>query len=178
MGADTPYVGEIHLFAGNFAPVGWALCNGQLIGIVSNTALFSLLGTTYGGNGMTNFALPDLRSRVPLHRGQGPGLSQYDQGQIGGVESVTLSALQLSSHSHAINISGANGTTTNPQNASYATSSTGAKQYSSPGNAGATVGMAPGMLAPTGGGGTHNNIQPTLALTYIIATQGVFPSRP
>jgi microcystin-dependent protein len=178
MGADSPFLGEIHMFAGNFPPVGWAFCDGQLLPISQNTALFSLLGTTYGGNGISTFALPDLRGRVPLHRGQGPGLSPYSEGQSGGQETVALLASQMPSHTHLLNVSGAPGTTANPQNAAWAASSTGAKQYSTTGNAGTTAVMAPGMLAPNGSGLPHNNMQPSLVLSYIIALQGVFPSRP
>ena len=99
----SPFIGQITLFAGNFAPRGWAFCNGQLLSIAQNTALFSILGTTYGGNGQTTFALPDLRGRVPVHAGQGPGLSNYDLGQQGGAESVTLTTAQMPAHTHPAN---------------------------------------------------------------------------
>src|SRR5688572_5350285 len=99
---SEPFIGEIIMFAGNFAPRGWAFCSGQLLSIAQNTALFSILGTTYGGNGQTTFALPDLRGRCPVHQGQGPGLSNYSLGQVGGTESVTLIASQLPPHSHTV----------------------------------------------------------------------------
>ena len=161
----SPFIAEIILFAGNFAPRGWAFCNGQLLSISQNTALFSLLGTTYGGNGQTTFALPDLRSRVPVHPGQGPGLSSYQLGQSGGAETVTLGVNQLPAHTHAA---------TSPPVDTAATSNR------------PTSGMAPargGAYAPgpsvgsTGGSQPHTNLQPHLALNYIIATQGIFPSR-
>src|SRR5215213_5859350 len=110
-----PYIGEIRMFAGNFAPRGWALCNGQLLSISQNTALFSLLGTMYGGNGQTTFALPDLRGRVPLHFGQGPGLSNYVEGEVGGTETVTLTTGEMPSHNHGANGNQAPGNSPSPQ---------------------------------------------------------------
>jgi microcystin-dependent protein len=177
MGSDA-FLGEINLFAGNFAPVGWAMCDGTILSISSNTALFSLLGTTYGGNGTTTFALPDMRGRAPVHFGQGPGLGSRPQGSMAGVESATLNAAQMPGHNHLIGCSGTPGTTNNPNGQMWSASSVGAKNYATPGNTGPLTTMAPGALASTGGGGPHNNMQPSLTLNYIIAVQGVYPSRP
>ncbi len=163
-----PFLGSILLFAGNFAPSGWAMCNGQILPISQNTALFSILGTTYGGNGQTTFALPDLRSRVPVGFGQGVGLSPYSEGQTGGVESITLTTNQIPGHQHLQPASNADEGTNRPNSAVpakggvYATASDGS------------------ALAPTssaGGGQAHENRQPFLAMNYIIALEGIFPSR-
>jgi microcystin-dependent protein len=178
MGAVSPFVGEIHMFAGNFAPTGYAFCNGQVLPISQNTALFSLLGTTYGGNGVSTFALPDLRGRTPLNFGQGPGLTPYSEGETGGAESVTLTQSLVPPHTHNVSVSNAAGTTANPQNATWAAGSAGSRQFATPANAGATVPMAATMLGAVGGSGPHNNMQPSLAINFIIALQGVFPSRP
>ncbi|HMN39838.1 MAG TPA: tail fiber protein [Phycisphaerales bacterium] len=178
MGAADPFLGEIHLFAGNFAPAGWAFCDGQVMSIAQNTALFSLLGTAYGGNGINTFALPDLRGRAPMHFGQGPGLSQRFLGQSGGVEAVTLSPAQVPSHTHSLAVSQTPGSTGNPSGQTWAASAAGVKNYATPGNGGPTTTMGAGMLAPVGGGGPHTNMQPSLVLSYIIAIQGVYPSRP
>lgn len=178
MGAQTPFVGEIHMFAGNFAPVGWAFCDGALIPITQNTALFSLLGTTYGGNGTSNFALPDLRGRAPLHNGQGPGLSSYSQGQTGGSENIALTAAQMPAHTHNLAASSAAGTSASPIGQTWAAGASGTKQYSTPANAGTTVPMNTAMLANSGSNTPHNNMQPSLAINYIIALQGIFPARP
>jgi len=171
----SPYLGEIKIFAGNFAPTGWALCNGQVLSISQNTALFSLLGTFYGGNGTSTFALPDFRSRAPVHQGQGPGLSQYALGKTDGVENVTLLSNQMPVHNHAANASSGAGTVVAASGAFWATdgASRGGKLYAATG--GATMGA--GAIGQTGGGLTHNNIQPYLALNFIIAMVGVFPSR-
>lgn len=175
-----PFVGEIRMFAGTFAPNGWALCEGQLVPISQNTALFSLLGTSYGGDGKSTFALPDLRDASPVHHGQGPGRSQYDLGQSGGSQSVTLVPSELPSHSHAVMAvdAGTLGTTGNPSAGTWATARQGRvteKLYSS---SPATQTMSPTALAVTGGGQPHNNMAPYLAITFIIALQGVFPQRP
>src|SRR3954464_2189508 len=119
-----PFIGQIMLFAGNFAPRGWAFCEGQLLSIAQNTALFSILGTTYGGNGQTTFALPDLRGRVPIHPGQGPGLSPYALGQVGGSESVTLTSKQITGHKHLAQCLNAAGSSTGPSGAVWAGSTT------------------------------------------------------
>ena len=165
---SEPFLGEIILFAGNFAPRGWAFCNGQILSIAQNTALFSILGTTYGGNGVTTFALPDLRGRVPVHPGQGPGLSQYDLGQVGGSETVTLSVNELPQHTHRQPATNAEQTTNRPNGALPARGGVyGAVSDDS----------LLGPTTPAGGNQPHNNIQPYLALNYIIALEGIFPSR-
>jgi microcystin-dependent protein len=171
----TPFIGEITLFAGNFAPRGWAFCNGQLLPISQNTALFSILGTTYGGNGQTTFALPDLRGRVPIHAGQGPGLSNYTLGQVGGAENVTLQTSQLPAHSHAVNAVAGGGNQASPVGNLPAIESTGtSKDYS---NAAATGAMNAGMIGNAGQGQPVPVIQPYECVNYIIALQGIFPSR-
>jgi microcystin-dependent protein len=173
---SSPFVAEIRMFAGNFAPRGWALCNGQLLPISQNTALFSLIGTFYGGNGTSTFALPDLRSRVPIDQGQGVGLSPYVIGQNGGVENVTLLTNQLPQHSHALNaFNGAGNQVAATGNYwADAAASRGEKVYAS-----TTDGtqMSPSALSAVGGNQPHNNIQPFLAVNFIIALVGIYPSR-
>jgi microcystin-dependent protein len=172
---SEPFLAEIRIFPYNFAPRGWALCQGQLQAISQNTALFSLLGTTYGGNGITTFGLPDLRGRVPVHVGQGPGLSPYDLGQQGGTETVTLSTSQIAPHPHPANCLNANGNQPQPNNAVWATDLGGNPQYGTTKAAGT---MAPNIIGPSGGGQAHNNIQPYQTLNYCIALAGIFPQRP
>ena len=167
---SEPNIGEILLVPYNFAPHGWALCQGQLLSISQNTALFSLLGTTYGGDGRVNFALPDLRGRSPIGFGQGPGLQNYEIGQIGGEETVTLTVNQIPSHSHTAFGSANTATTASPSGAIWATE-TRLKIYSSVGG----TAMAPS--SSTGGGQPHDNMSPYLTLNYVIALQGIFPSR-
>ena len=168
------YIGEIRLFPYNFAPRSWAFCNGQILSIAQNTALFSLLGTTYGGNGQTTFALPDLRSRVPVHSGQGPGLSNYDLGQSGGDEAVTLGAAELPNHTHLVTAHNNNGAYARPEGRVPGRLSGGTTGYAAAGN-GAV--MSPATINPTGGGQPHTNVQPYLTLNYYIALEGIFPSR-
>lgn len=165
---SNPFLGSIILFGGNFAPRGWAFCNGQLLAISQNTALFSLLGTTYGGNGQTTFALPDLRSRVPVHQGQGPGLSQYDLGQVGGVEAVTLIATEMPPHAHSQPATNAEQTTNRPNAALPARGGVYASE---------SDGSALHATSTVGGGQPHTNVQPYLTLNYIIALEGIYPSR-
>jgi len=174
---SEPFIGEIKMFAGNFAPRGYAFCNGQLLSIAQNTALFSLLGTTYGGNGQTTFALPDLRGRVPLHAGQGPGLSSYALGQQSGVESVSLLQTQIPAHTHSVNASsaGPSPALASPTGNVLAAAARGAPPIFSPAAPNTT--MRADMIAPTGGSQPHTNIQPILAINFIIALQGIFPSR-
>ena len=171
-----PFLGEIALVPYTFAPKGWAFCDGQILSIAQNTALFALLGTTFGGNGQTTFALPDLRGRAPLHVGgsQGPGLSAYFLGQSGGVEGVTLLASQMPTHSHGVNADGGNGTSDSPSNAIMGKNASGVPQYS--GNAPTTT-MAAAAIANAGGSQPHENRPPFLAMNYIIAMQGIFPSQ-
>jgi len=174
-----PFLGQIILFGGNFAPQGWALCQGQLLSIPEYTALFSILGTTYGGNGTTNFALPDLRGRVPIAFGQGAGLQNYNLGEMIGSETVALTTNQIPSHSHSVNANKAHGNAASPADAYLAETVVGdgteGKTYSSTLSAPAKLNS--GSVQPTGGSQPHNNIQPVLGLNYIIALQGIYPSR-
>jgi len=172
-----PWIGEIALVPYNFAPRGWAFCDGQLLPINQNTALFSLLGTQFGGNGQTTFALPDLRGRVPLHvggSGAGPGLSAYSVGEMGGVENITLIASQMPTHNHLVNASSANGTSDSPSNNIMGKNASGVPQY---GTGAPNAAMAAGAIANTGGNQPHENRPPFLGLNYIIALEGIFPSR-
>jgi microcystin-dependent protein len=165
-----PFVAEIRIYPFTFAPTGWAFCDGQLLPLSQNTALFSLLGTTYGGNGKTNFALPDLQGRVPLHPGQGPGLSLYDLGQTGGVETVTLLESEIPAHSHTLRGSNALADTPVPTNNTLARFRGGYQSTLT-----GLVPMSPGALPPAGGDQPHNNLMPYLTLSFCIALQGVFP---
>ena len=178
------YVGEIRMFGFNFAPVGWAFCNGGTLPISSNTALFALLGTTYGGNGTTTFGLPDLRGRFPMHFGQGTGLSNRIQGEFGGGETTTLGITHLPAHSHAINLTAAMPCSNGPGNADDPTGkipagSASDENYTAPGSA--TGQLAPltvtGTSGSTGTGTPFTNMPPYLAVNFCIALQGIFPSR-
>src|SRR5688500_15054836 len=155
-----PFVAEIRIFPFNFAPKGWAWCDGQLLPLSQNTALFSLLGTTYGGNGKSNFALPDLQGRAPMHPGQGPGLSLHDLGETGGSETVTLLESEIPSHSHAAMVSGRPANENDPAGLYWAGATVNIYSNTSP--AQNAVFMAPEMLAPAGGDQPHNNLQPYL----------------
>ena len=172
---SEPFLGEIRVVPYNFAQRGWAFCQGQLLAISQNTALFALLGTTYGGNGITTFALPDLRGRVAVHVGQGPGLSPYDLGQEGGTETVTLTSSQLAAHAHPANCLNAAGNQYQPNDGVWAVDAGQNPQYGSTKAAGT---MAPNIIAAAGSGQAHNNIQPYQTLNYTIALQGIFPQRP
>lgn len=170
-----PFVAEIRIFPFNFAPKGWAWCDGQLLPLSQNTALFSLLGTTYGGNGKSNFALPDLQGCVPMHPGQGPGLSLHDLGERGGTETVSLLESEVPSHSHGLLADALDAGDTNVPNpsASLALSSGGMLYQQTPPN----TQLAEDALAVTGGDQPHNNMQPYLTFYFCIALQGVFPPR-
>ncbi len=170
-----PFVAEIRIFPFNFAPKGWAWCDGQILPLSQNTALFSLLGTTYGGDGKSNFALPDLQGRAPMHPGQGPGLSLHDLGETGGSETVSLLESEIPAHSHALMSLGAPGNRTNPIGNVLARPATGLA-YVPPAGA-PIVSMAPEALAPAGGDQPHNNMQPYLTFYFCIALQGVYPPR-
>jgi len=166
-----PYIGEIRMFAGSFAPVGWAFCDGALQAIADNQALFQLLGTTYGGDGVTTFALPDLRGRVPLHFGASAGTSTYTLAQTGGVESVILSLNQIPSHSHAPQGQSGAGTQASPQGNVWAASALGQFSASAP-----SVPMAANALGTVGAGQAHDNMLPFTCVTFIISLFGIFPT--
>ena len=166
-----PYVGEIRMFGGNFAPAGWMFCEGSLLPISENETLFQLIGTTYGGDGQSTFGLPDLRGRVPVHMGQGPGLSSYVLAQTGGVESVTLTTNQTPIHSHTPAASNTGGSDS-PANNFWGNTATG-KPYSA---APPAVQMNAGTITPTGGSQPHENMIPFLCVSYIISLFGIFPS--
>ncbi|MGA8223298.1 MAG: tail fiber protein [Candidatus Acidiferrales bacterium] len=167
-----PFLGQIMIVPYNFAPRGWETCDGQIMSISQNTALFSLLGTTYGGDGRTTFALPDLRGRVPIGMGQGPGLSNYVQGETGGEETVTLTLSQIPSHTHVPQGSPTVANTGSPAGANWAMPRVLLYSSGAP-----SVGMSGAALGSTGGNQPHDNMKPYLVMTYVIAVTGVFPSR-
>ena len=168
------YLGEIRPVPYNFAPFGWALCNGQILPISQYSALFSLLGTTYGGDGQSTFALPDLRGRVVIHQGQGSGLSSYQMGQSGGVETVTLTTNQIPGHGHGLTGTGAAATTPTPGTSVVpATLSAATELYAT----GAATSLKPDSVGNAGGNQPHDNHQPFLAINYIIALEGIYPTR-
>jgi microcystin-dependent protein len=169
--AQDAYIGEIRMFAGNFAPQGWAKCEGQLLPIAQFQALFSLLGTTYGGNGQNNFALPDLRGRVPMGVGTGPGLPQYVLGQTGGTVNNTLTTDNLPPHQHAILAEVAAGTTASPTNAYLANTGAVDREFAT------TSSTTMGSTGPVGNGVPVNNMQPYTTLTFIICLQGIYPTQ-
>src|SRR5436305_553746 len=168
-----PFVAEIRIFPFNFAPKGWAWCDGQILPLSQNTALFSLLGTTYGGDGKSNFALPDLQGRAPMHPGQGPGLSLHDLGETGGSETVTLLESEIPSHSHGMVASSQQGLENSAQGQLIA-SGDGVNSFGTPNP---IVQMSDNALAPAGGDQPHNNMQPYLTFYFCIALQGVYPPR-
>lgn len=170
---SEPFLAEIRIFAGNFAPRSWAFCDGQLLPISQNTALFSLIGTTYGGDGRSTTALPDLQGRAPMHPGRGPGLTSRRLGQRGGVEQVTLTEAQMPSHNHnPVQVDISPPSSNNPQN-NYFTRSLSAPLYIQ--NVNATA--ASNMLGSEGGSQPHDNMQPYIAVNFIIALQGLYPSK-
>jgi len=179
-----PFVAEIRIFPFNFAPKGWAFCNGQLLPISQNTALFSLLGTTYGGDGKSTFALPNLQGSIPVHagQGQGPGLSQYFPGESGGTPTVSLLTTEIPSHSHGVNADTGAANSPSPQGNVYkegqipGTPVTAIASYNT--SIAPLVALNPLTVGPGGGGQPHNNMMPTLVLNFCIALQGVFPARP
>ncbi|MDB6073941.1 MAG: Microcystin dependent protein [Verrucomicrobiaceae bacterium] len=173
-----PFIGEMKIFAGNFALRGYALCNGQLISISQNTALFAILGTTYGGNGTTTFALPDLRGRFPIGSGQGAGLSNQSMGQLQGSPTVQLTANNLPTHNHTLQATTAPASSAAPSTNIWAVAGSRRSTvnlYTAAQGAGSS--MAPQSLTPIGGGLPHNNMSPYLGLTFLIAMQGIFPTR-
>lgn len=174
---SQPFIAEIRLFGGNFAPRGWAFCQGQILSISQNTALFALIGTIYGGNGTTNFALPNLQNRIVIGSGNGPGLTPRQLGEFGGVATVTLLASQMPQHMHSAMASTAAGTQTDPTGAVWAASVGGRTPPPLYATTAPNTPMSPAAIGVTGGGQPHNNLQPVLGLNYIIALQGIFPSR-
>jgi microcystin-dependent protein len=171
---STPFIGEIILVSFDFAPQGFAFCDGRLLPINQNQALFSLLGTTFGGDGMTTFALPDLRSRAPISSGQGPGLGNYTLGQQVGVENVTLTVAQLADHIHFAGASSASGNAASPAGDIWSRSHARDGIYTT---RGPNAALAPAAIGNTGGGQAHENRPPYLALHFCIALQGIFPSQ-
>jgi microcystin-dependent protein len=169
-----PILGQLMLVGFNFAPRGWAFCEGQLLSIAQHTALFALLGTTYGGDGRTTFALPDLRGRVPIGVGSGPGLSSRNWGQKAGTENVTLTEQQIPSHSHTLNASSVAGNQMSPTGNVLGNTGNFDNEYYA---GGPNTAMHTDSIGATGGGQSHNNMQPFLAMHYCIALQGIFPSR-
>lgn len=172
-----PFVAEIRMFAGNFAPVGWAFCDGRILAIAQNTALFSLLGTTYGGNGLSTFALPNLQGRSPLAPEQGPGLSRYDLGEEGGVENVTLLTSEIPGHTHPPIATVAPGTSTSPAGNTWAASVGGRTPPPLYATGTPNTPMNAAAIGVAGGSQPHPNRQPYLAVSFIIALQGIFPPR-
>ena len=169
-----PFVAEIRIFPFNFAPKGWAFCDGQILPLSQNTALFSLLGTTYGGDGKSNFALPDMQGNAPMHPGQGPGLSLHDLGETGGSETVSLLESEIPAHSHTLRAANTLGDSPVPTANSLARTTSFSFQQNVNAN---LVAMAPEALPPAGGDQPHNNMQPYLTLNFCIALQGVYPPR-
>jgi microcystin-dependent protein len=177
----NPYIGQISMFGGNFAPVNWAFCNGQLVDIANNNALYSLLGTTYGGDGVTTFGLPDLRCRLPVHQGTGQGLSPYVLGQAAGTENVTLLTPQMPSHNHTFYATSASATSVTPTNNLAAVPYTGnlPSFYTIPtsGQAPNVKNLNPNAIGMSGGNQAHPNMMPSLSISFIIALYGIYPSQ-
>jgi microcystin-dependent protein len=174
---SDPFIGEIKLFAGDFAPYGWAFCDGQIMKIAQNTALFSILGATYGGDGKNTFALPDLRGRIPLDFGLGPELTNHALGDVVGSENVTLSANQMPSHNHSATVKAANaGTTNQPQNNLFGKIAR-SNIYNTPDANMANMAEGSVALGNSGGSQPHSNMQPYLTLNFIIAVYGIYPVR-
>jgi microcystin-dependent protein len=169
----TPYIGEIRMFGGNYAPLGWMFCDGSLLPISQYDALFALLGTTYGGDGVTTFGLPDLRGRVPISQGQGPGLSPYALGQMAGSEQVTLVPGQLPAHTHTALASVVAGNSGGPAGHAWALTTT-LTPYST--DATQIQPMAAGAVGSVGGSQSHDNLMPYLTVNFIIALEGIFPT--
>lgn len=166
-----PYVGEIRMFGGNFAPAGWAFCDGSLQPISEYDTLFNLIGTTYGGDGQQTFAVPDLRGRLPIHMGQGPGLSNYVIGQSGGTESVTLIANQMPTHNHLLMVSGTAASASSPQSNMLANATANLYLRDTPSGT-----MSNASVNLTGGNQAHENMMPYLCVSFIISLYGIYPS--
>ena len=174
---SAPFVAEIRIVGFNFAPRGWATCDGQIIPISQNTALFSLLGTTYGGNGRSNFALPNLQGSVPMHPGQGPGLSQYDLGETGGEENVTLLSSQIPAHKHTLSGEDGNVGSQMPSGQLLGQPFVNPRFANLYSNAAGNAAASPAAVSTAGNNQPHNNMQPYLTMLFIIAMQGIFPPR-
>ncbi|MGH1427601.1 MAG: phage tail protein [Arenicella sp.] len=172
---SEPFVGEIRMFAGNFAPRGWAFCDGQLLAVSQNDALFSLLGTIYGGDGRTTFGLPDMRGRLPIHAGSGPGLSPRRLGAKGGAENVTLTTNQTPSHTHSVSATSEAGNQTSPQNHFFAAEN--ANVYHAAPLSSSVVSLNSSTVTSVGGSRSHTNLMPSLCINFIIALFGIYPSR-
>jgi len=172
---SEPFVGEIRMFAGNFAPRGWAFCDGQLLAVSQNDALFSLLGTIYGGDGRTTFGLPDMRGRIPIHAGSGPGLSPRRLGAKGGAEHVTLTVNQIPSHTHPFVATSNTATSPNPANTNTIARSTTFDAYI--GNEPPSTALKTESITNVGGSRSHDNLQPFVCIHFIIALVGIYPSR-
>jgi microcystin-dependent protein len=172
---NEPFIGSIMMFGFNFAPLDWASCDGQQMSISEYSVLFALLGTTFGGDGIQTFNLPDMRGRVPAHQGQAPGFPNFSMGQRGGEEAVTLNASQMPIHSHGINASSASGDTGDPKGAIFANSGATDREYLASGVA--NVNMSHQIMTMSGGSQPHDNMQPFLVVNYCIALSGIFPSR-
>ncbi|MEM8994736.1 MAG: tail fiber protein [Acidobacteriota bacterium] len=171
---SEPFVGEVRMFAGNFAPRGWAFCDGQLLAVSQNDALFSLLGTVYGGDGRTTFGLPDLRGRIPIHPGSGPGLSPRRLGAKAGSENETLTVNQLPSHTHDWRTSTSAATERSPNNGVYAQAAASDFYRTNPGS---STNMSSAAVSAIGGSRPHSNLMPFLCINFIIALFGIYPSR-
>jgi microcystin-dependent protein len=171
---SEPFIGEIRMFAGNFAPRGWAMCDGQLLAVNQNDALFSLLGTTYGGDGRTTFGIPDMRGRIPVHPGSGPGLTNRRWGEKGGAETHTLTINEIPNHTHNVQAINKPGDSGNPENRLWAASSGAPLSYS---DANPDTEMATQMINNVGGNQQHHNMMPNLCIHFIIALFGIYPSR-
>lgn len=171
---SEPFIAEIRIFAGNFAPRGWAFCDGQLLPISQNTALFSLLGTTYGGDGKSTFALPDLQGRAPMHPGRGPGLTDRRLGERSGAETVTITEAQMPNHMHGVNVNSGPAASNNAADLFFSRT-TSNNVYTNVATSNAP--MSGNMLASAGGSQAHNNMQPYLAINFILALVGLYPSR-
>lgn len=170
----TPFIGQLELFPFNYAPVGWALCNGRIMSIAENNALFSLIGTYYGGDGISTFALPDLRGRVAINQGDGPGLSNYTIGQNSGQENVTLNTNQLPSHTHIASLHASNGAVNQEEAAGHLL---GEGAFYTDGASNQIMNAGAITTSNAGGNLSHNNMQPFLTLNYCIALEGIYPSR-
>jgi microcystin-dependent protein len=172
-----PFYGEIKIYGCTFAPEGWAFCDGQLIDIAQNTALFSILGTIYGGDGRVTFALPNLKGKAPMHWGSGPGLTQKYLGEYGGAETVVLSTSHMPAHTHEVNLISKRSTDFKPQNDYFLAGARGAAIYAEVGDSPTLTPMSSDTLQNSGGSQAHNNMQPSLSMNFCIAMAGIYPPR-